>query len=375
MNLPPQFIDSLMQFGYTQPEAQFLYVVATQSGYFTQTQFLNFVGAHHSRRWQSSLFAKKVLNNGHAKTRNYLGYGLTYHLCSRPLYNAIAKGELRYRQAHSVEFIRTRLVLLDFLLAHREANYLDTEQEKIHFFCETLGISLEHLPARAYERGRGRCRTVRYFPDEFPMFLAPPAKGLPPLITFSYVDSGCASIPAFRAHLTKYQPLFRQLAGFRFLFISPKPLKFEAATERFRSMVKTPLESGASHELLRYFEVRRKWENHEYIVPVTKDLEFLKCAQRRFEGERFEALYCSWKSGQLNEENLQREFCQTSPQRTIYFETCLVDTHRSHLDKSERRRTQHMKDPGQLPSLLRGAPGGLTEEQERPFEEAVGEET
>jgi len=52
-----------MEFGYTEPEAQFLYVVATHSGYFILRQYLNFTGA---LRGNVLRFARKILNNGHA---------------------------------------------------------------------------------------------------------------------------------------------------------------------------------------------------------------------------------------------------------------------------------------------------------------------
>ena len=167
-----------MEFGYTQPEAQFLYVVATHSGYFTLRQYLSFAGAHRGNR--SSRFAHKILYNGHASVRDYMGYGSIYHLFSRTLYRQIEKGNLRNRRAHSFEFIRTRLVLLDFILANREAEYLETEPDKINFFCEKLGIAKEFLPGKVYEGGRGSRPTIRYFVDKFPLFLAPPLLGTPP---------------------------------------------------------------------------------------------------------------------------------------------------------------------------------------------------
>jgi hypothetical protein len=65
------------------------------------------------------------------------------------LYRTLAKvGRIRNRRAHSFEFIRTRLVLLDFILANREAEYLETEPDKINFFCERLGVAKEFLPGK-----------------------------------------------------------------------------------------------------------------------------------------------------------------------------------------------------------------------------------
>jgi len=64
-----------MEFGYTEPEAQFLYVVATHSGYFIVRQYLNFTGAHRGKR--SSQFARKILNNCFAGQARATGSGQT----------------------------------------------------------------------------------------------------------------------------------------------------------------------------------------------------------------------------------------------------------------------------------------------------------
>src|ERR1700682_6359562 len=241
MNIPRHHVEVLMEFGYTEPEAQFLYVVATHSGYFTLRQYLSFTAAHRGKR--SSLLARKVLNNGHASVRDYMGCGSIYHLFSRTLYGQIEKGNLRNRRAHSFEFICTRLVLLDFILANREAEYLESEPDKIRFFCEKLGIAKEFLPGRVYEGGPGSRPTIRYFVDKFPLFLSPPLPGTPPVVTLSCVDSGLGTISAFLTHLAAYKSLFRQLRSFRFLYISPRETGFRKVTERFRHTVKKPLES------------------------------------------------------------------------------------------------------------------------------------
>lgn len=86
MNIPQNHVALLMELGYTEPEARFLYVVATHSGYFILRQFLDFTGARRGKR--SNLFARKVLNNGHGSVRDYLGYGSIYHLFFRGLSTA-----------------------------------------------------------------------------------------------------------------------------------------------------------------------------------------------------------------------------------------------------------------------------------------------
>jgi hypothetical protein len=333
VNVPHNHVTRLMDFGYTEPEARFLYIVATHSGYFTLRQYLQFTGAHRGKR--SSAFARKLLNNGHAAVRDYMGYGSIYHLFSRTLYGEIEKGNLRNRRSHSFDFIRTRLVLLDFVLGHGDVEYLETEKDKVDFFCETLGIAQEFLPAKVYEGAPGSRPTVRYFVDKFPMFLVQRLPASPPVVTLSYVDSGSGTMAGFLTHLGAYQPLFRQLASFRFFYISPKDAQFRRVAERFRSAVQRPLESDVSSEILRYFQVRKRFDNRQYVIPVTADFEFLNDARRRFHGERFETLYEKWNSGALPEGDLRSEFSQLTPARSVAFETVLVAPHRSHLVPNE----------------------------------------
>ena len=49
MNIPEKHVALLMELGYTEPEARFLYIVATHSGYFILRQFLNFTSADANR--------------------------------------------------------------------------------------------------------------------------------------------------------------------------------------------------------------------------------------------------------------------------------------------------------------------------------------
>ncbi len=342
MNLPSDHIEGIKALGYTEAEARFLYIVAVHSGYFTLGQFRAFTGTGYGKRPTS--FAQKLIKRGHATVREYMRRGSIFHLFSRTVYGQIEKDNLRNRKRHSFEFIRTRLLLLDFILANQALAYFETEQDKVNFFCQTLGVSRDFLPAKVYEGRPGSPATIRYFVDKFPLFLAPPLSGAPPVVTLSYVDSGFGTPSSFVAYLGAYQGLFRQLRSFRFLYIAAKNAYFQRAEERFRTLVKRPLESGVSSEVLRYFQVRRKWDNREYVIPVTEDLEFLNEARRRFHGDRFETLYQAWRSGEINEPNLRVEFSQLRPERAVFFHTFLVNGHGSPLAVVTRNGDGCMKD-------------------------------
>jgi hypothetical protein len=342
MTFPAEHIEQIKELGYTESEARFLYIVAIHSGYFTLGQFRAFTKTAYGKRPTS--FAQKLLKNGHATVRDYMRRGSIFHLFSRIVYGQIEKDNLRNRKKHSFDFMRARLVLLDFILANQELAYFETEKDKVHFFCEELGISKDALPAKVYEGALHSTPTLRYFIDKFPLFLAPPFPGAPPVVTMTYVDSGFETPSNFAAHLVAYQALFRDLKSFKFLYIAAKDAYFKRAGERFRAVVKTPLESDVCSEVVRYFQIRTKWERHEYVVPVAEDFEFLNEARRRFHGERFESLYQSWVAGKISECELRLEFSQLQPHRQIFFGTFLVKQHGAPLAETLRRGDGYVKD-------------------------------
>jgi hypothetical protein len=332
---PEDQIETIRALGYTEIEARFLYIVATHAGYFTLRHFLCFSGAHRGRR--STSFAQKLLRHGHASIRDYMGTGSVFHLFSRLIYRGIEKDNLWSRRRHSFNYIRTRLVLLDFVLENLEQDFLETEQDKVSFFCEKLGVPQDALPAKVYEGGFNSRPTIRYFVDKFPLFVSTSISAPAPVVGFSYVDAGSTSIASLGVHLAAYQRLFQCLNAFRFLYIANRPAGFGRAERCFRSFVKEPIETDVAVELFRYFSIRQKWERHEYVVPVTEDLEFLSDARRRFQGQRFEDLYASWEAGRLDERALGAEFTQLPPERKVSFETYLVRNASSPVDEKQKR--------------------------------------
>jgi hypothetical protein len=166
------------------------------------------------------------LKQGHATVRDYMRRGSIFHLFSRTVYGQIEKDNLRNRKKHSFDFMRARLVLLDFILANQELTYFETEPEKVRFFCEELHISEDSLPVKIYEGGPHSQPTLRYFIDKFPLFLASPFSGARPVITLSCVDSGFETPSNFAGHLAAYQGLFRGLKSFKFVYIAAKDAYF-----------------------------------------------------------------------------------------------------------------------------------------------------
>jgi hypothetical protein len=317
-----QDIAAIQTLGYTLDEARFLYLVAVHSGYFVPRQFLTFSGTKRGKR--SNNFVTRLESRGHATWREYPRTGGVYHLLSRTLYRYMGKENLRNRRRHSLEYIRTRLLLLDFILGNLGFNYLETEPEKVAFFCDVLGVPRKLLPAKTYAGGPRSEPTLRYFVDKFPLFLDDAESPSFPVVTFSYVDPGQARLAGFANHLHAYLPLLRQLETFSFLYIANSPVHFVAAEQCFVSLVRMPLQADISSELLRYFRLRNAWDLKRYGSLSVSDIEWLKEATHRFRGERFEGSYYAWSSGVLTAESLRTEFEQLGSLRGVNFRTCLV---------------------------------------------------
>src|SRR5215469_2011994 len=129
MTFPESSIENLRSLGYTEDEARFLYIVVTHCSYFSTRQYLQFTGSKSGEK--SMAFTQKLLQKSDATAKLLLRNGRIYHLHSRLIYRAAGRENLRYRREHSAEYIRTRLAILDFVLAHLNYSYLETEAEKV----------------------------------------------------------------------------------------------------------------------------------------------------------------------------------------------------------------------------------------------------
>src|SRR5262249_50279593 len=146
MNIALEDLTKIQGQGYTRTEAQFLYLVATYSGYFTQRHFLRF--ARVETGGTASRLTEKLLRFRHARIAQYGYHTFIYNLYSRLIYGPIDKDNLRTRRQLSNDLIRTRLMILDFILYHPEYQYLETKAHKAAFFHGTLQVPSAEPPAR-----------------------------------------------------------------------------------------------------------------------------------------------------------------------------------------------------------------------------------
>jgi hypothetical protein len=225
------------------------------------------------------------------------------------VYQAIERENLRTRKKHELEYVKTRLVALDFVLGHAQHHYLETEAEKVAFFEKEWSVSRETLPAKQYRARRSAEVTPRYFVDRFPMFVD--RLSSPPVVTFTYVDAGAVTLEAFGTHLRAYLGLFQALPKLEFIYIAPTARFFQAAESEFQHVLYGARDRSKSVCALDYFRIRKAWEAKERVASA--DVVLLKEAQARYAGCQFEELYESWRKGSIADADVTRNAEQTRP--------------------------------------------------------------
>jgi hypothetical protein len=335
MTFPESSIENLCSLGYTEDEACFLCIVATHSSYFSTRQYLQFTGAKSGEK--SMAFAQKLLGKGHATAKLLLRNGRIYHLHSRLIYRAVGRQNLRSRREHSVEYIRTKLAILDFVLAHLDYRYLETEGEKVGYFCSKLTLSSGILPAKRYSGAIRHKETDRYFVDKFPLFFAPESSS-PPVITFSFVDPGLMTLASFETHLLAYGTLFSSLPFLSFVYIATRSTHFESAHNLFLAMTQRAPNIDPGEQVLRYFTLRKLWEAKQYGKLNDDDLEFLNRSTKQFNDALTDVRYHQWLQRRASSDMIRAEFRDLAPKQEVTFRTELVDGQTALFQPSVARR-------------------------------------
>ena len=321
MNILSAQIEALRIFGYSEAEARFLHLVATHSGYFVARQFCGFTSDSWGKR--TTKIWKKLQSKQHARTHRLARGGTVYHLFSHKIYRQIGREFPSKRHEHELHYIHARIAMLDFVLANPDVDYFETEADKVAYFLKEMAVAAYHLPSKSYGRGNASKPTVRYFVDQFPMFLQARLEE-PRLITFTYLQGAEVNLSGFVHHLQMYLPLFRELSEFRFLFLARSEAHFLKASELFRTHVAILLEPAPAEDLLRYFTIRKAWDLGEYDSLGEAELIFRNLAKERFAGARFEHYYRAWRAGRVSEAELQDEFRGSDKTHKTHFETLIL---------------------------------------------------
>jgi hypothetical protein len=353
MKILPIHTQALMEFGYTEEEARFLYLVATHSGYFTCQQFLKFIQAKPGKR--SIAFARKVTEKSHASSKEYLRNGRVFHLFSRNLYEAIGRDNVRFRRKHSTEYIRTRLIAFDFILRNHDYTYLESEEQKLRYFCDQLGFDKKILPAKRYSGAIKDRFTDRYFVDKFPMFYNPKAPP-PPVVSFSFIDPGHESLDSFRTHMDAYVTLFTKLPQLRFYYVATRDTNFERAKKLFHGTFQRLWNPDGPSGLLDYFRTRRTWDEKKYGKLREHDVLFINQGKERFGSPGMENLYQKWRRGEITENVVRSESVKFRTPSQVSFISSTVNGQAALFERHPHQRVNVAVKSSEEPSF----PGDFT---------------
>ena len=289
------YIERIRRYGYTETEARFLYLAATHSGYFTQQQFLRCAAV--KKGGLGSRLMAKARALGHIRSAQFGLHTMIHNIYGRRFYEAIAKDNIRNRRHLAPDLIRTRLLILDFVLAHPDLEYLETEQEKVQYFRFRLNLSLSLLPCRIYKGAKDNTETQRYFVDRCPIFLE--RQGTAAMPVFVYCDQPDPSLIAFISYVEKYKPLLRSLPQFRLVYATPNTKKFTRAQGFFTRRIVNGERIDTAH-LERYFVVRHLWESGQTASLTRADRDLLRDGDEQYRNAFLEEIYRQWNVNKLS---------------------------------------------------------------------------
>ncbi len=276
-------IDVLKKLGFTPRESEFLLYAALHGGYFMRRQYDRFVGIEHRGGTSQRLLDKLGLK--YVKRALSAGNISIYHLCSKPFYAALGQENNRNRRGKMPRVIRQRLMILDYVLDHRQYQYFATEDEKREFF--TPGP----LPTTVYASKQSDAKTERYFVDKNPVWIDP-ATGIPAV---AYVDEGQQAAAGFETWLRQYKPFLLSQPAFRVVYVSNSEAHVYTAERRFHAAFPS-VDEPQTGEIAAHFADRLLVETRQFSTLGTAGFERFRQQKWRYSEPQHEQLYLDWKA-------------------------------------------------------------------------------
>lgn len=273
--------------GYTEREARFLCLVGDVGGYFLRRHFRQFLGTKRGR--PEAMLAAKLLENCHAK--RYLGPGgiELYHLSPRWFYRAIGSPDCRNRRRRKPSAIHTRLLTLDFVLAHSDRRHLLSDRDKTQYLVRERAMPRYVLPAI-----QGR------WIDRFPIYLDCESAATQPVLRFCYVDPQVYSEQRFRSFLERHTPLWERLGDFGVTYLTDRRWNGRAAKATFERFMGTRWprsirdQPSTRERILRAFRLEKRLRSHRIRDPQGHDDRLIQELKQQLTAARYESLYGVW---------------------------------------------------------------------------------
>lgn len=270
-------------YGFTDRQAEFLYLAGTGAGLFTAAQYAQFAGIKPGAA--QSGFIKRLNDHGLILTARE-GRLHVFRLNNRKFYDAIFCYQSLLSKAVSRDLVEERLQFMDYLATHPELEYQGSDEAKRDFFDSSFGPNTVQIPTST--RTNKLLGGARVFPDPFPIFA---------IWTGEHVTAGIvwgeppSSKPvALRTFLKQNLSFLSTIPRLHFVYVSPHSRCREAAEKTIREVLFGAV-GTLPVELKRYFALRQKIDNNEANSFTREDYEHWKPARKAYAGEQFEKIY------------------------------------------------------------------------------------
>jgi hypothetical protein len=223
-------IQDLIRLGYTDREAAFLYLVGRFSGYFLGRQYASFL-----KRQPGGLVYQlmhKAKARAHIEVLDYGQHCYLYHLKAKPIYRLLECEDSQARRAKGDDEIKTRLMILDYVLDHPELEFLALKSEKIEYFAAKHGVEILDGSDAVGPCDQSHFRVqLNAFAHRFPIVLRIHNGACIP--AFTYFDNGTMTVKAFSRQLKDLAPIIVRIQRFELLYVAQWERNFAAAEAAF----------------------------------------------------------------------------------------------------------------------------------------------
>jgi hypothetical protein len=284
--------EAVAAMGFSQRQAAFLTLAALHSGFCLRRQYAAFAGLAYGKNVRDFL-DDLVTRNLARRVTFRRDRGHIYHLFSRSLYDALQQRDNRNRRHASPALIARKLMLLDYVLAHPDREWLVTEDEKVHFFSNTLRVPDYALPQRTYHPTRDTAGpTVRYCVQKLPLFIT--RNPLHVHFVCLVTDRSARDIALFvREHLS----LTSHVGAHTLVVVRPAHICSDqacraahAAALGSTAIASPPLDPAT---IGWYFEARRRVECGDLRTMSVEDIQRYRACRRRA-ADTLELAYRQW---------------------------------------------------------------------------------
>lgn len=283
---------ALEPLGFTARQARFLATVALHSGYCLRRQYAAFAGVRNAKNvcaFLDSLVARRWADRFTRRADR----GHVYHLHTRALYRLIGQDNSRHRRRGSAALVARKLMVLDFVLAHPDGEWLATEEEKVALFTDRLGVPRGDLPQQMFAATRaGGPSTVRYFLHKLPIGITgdPPVPQFMALVT----DAHGRTLESF---LQAHAALLHHIPAWTVVAAAPQTCPGLAAChEVFARFLDRPSPGlGARPDEMRwYLHTRRAVDQGDWARLSVADLHRFRALRDRLDTPSVDARYREW---------------------------------------------------------------------------------